>query len=474
MNAGYVLIVAILLLGGAIATVGDRLGTKVGKARLRLFNLRPKQTATVITIITGSVISASTLGILLASDRQLRTGIFKLEEIQDDLEDAKNNLNRTRKSLNTTTTQLNSAKQELAQVKRALQGNQKQLREARTELEQLRSEKRQLEANLQQTRSQLSQVEGKLNQTQEQLNNVSQQKADLQQQIQQLQAKTEDLLEQRKQLLSQKEAAIAERDKVLEKREQKLAKQAEIIRAREDLLAELKREISFLEAEVSQLEQESQKLREGKVALLRGEVLASGAVRVVDPQGVPEAIDRLLREANREAIRQLLPGREDFDFRAVRISQSEVQQLLEQIEANRVYVMRIISAENYLVGEEKVEVVADVVPNRLLLLKGDLVAATSVNPMAQTPEEIRDRISLLLEASQFRARWLGLLSDDVQIGDEGIEDISKLANFLEKIKSYKQPLKIKAVAAEVIYTVGPLRVNLVAVNQDDEVIARTN
>ncbi|WP_298617154.1 DUF3084 domain-containing protein, partial [uncultured Thermosynechococcus sp.] len=30
--AGYVLVLAVIILGGAIATVGDRLGSKVGKA----------------------------------------------------------------------------------------------------------------------------------------------------------------------------------------------------------------------------------------------------------------------------------------------------------------------------------------------------------------------------------------------------------------------------------------------------------
>ena len=58
MTSGYILIVAILLLGGVIATLGDRIGTKVGKARLSLFNLRPRKTATLVTVITGSLISA--------------------------------------------------------------------------------------------------------------------------------------------------------------------------------------------------------------------------------------------------------------------------------------------------------------------------------------------------------------------------------------------------------------------------------
>ncbi|MFN5726799.1 MAG: DUF3084 domain-containing protein, partial [Pseudanabaena sp.] len=51
--AGYTLILAILILGSIIATLGDRIGTKVGKARLSIFKLRPRDTATVVTIATG-------------------------------------------------------------------------------------------------------------------------------------------------------------------------------------------------------------------------------------------------------------------------------------------------------------------------------------------------------------------------------------------------------------------------------------
>ncbi|NJR66418.1 MAG: DUF3084 domain-containing protein [Leptolyngbyaceae cyanobacterium CRU_2_3] len=82
MTTGLVLILAVLVLGGVIATVGDRLGTKVGKARLTLFNLRPRKTATLITILTGGIISASTLGILFAVSDQLRTGVFELKKIR--------------------------------------------------------------------------------------------------------------------------------------------------------------------------------------------------------------------------------------------------------------------------------------------------------------------------------------------------------------------------------------------------------
>lgn len=76
MTSGYILIVAILLLGGVIATLGDRIGTKVGKARLSLFNLRPRKTATLVTVITGSLISATTLGFCLRQAAQSEMGFY--------------------------------------------------------------------------------------------------------------------------------------------------------------------------------------------------------------------------------------------------------------------------------------------------------------------------------------------------------------------------------------------------------------
>ena len=102
MTSTYILIVAMIVLGGVLATLGDRLGTKVGKARLSLFNLRPRNTATVVTIITGSLISTMTLGILLATSGTLRQGLLELENITARLRTAKGDI----QSLNTQKSQI--------------------------------------------------------------------------------------------------------------------------------------------------------------------------------------------------------------------------------------------------------------------------------------------------------------------------------------------------------------------------------
>ncbi len=87
--SGWLLIIFLLLLGGLISSFGDLLGTKIGKARFTIFKLRPRKTATLITIITGSLISASSLFLMLLVNSQLRVGLFRLGDLQKKLQESR-------------------------------------------------------------------------------------------------------------------------------------------------------------------------------------------------------------------------------------------------------------------------------------------------------------------------------------------------------------------------------------------------
>ena len=96
---GWLLILSLLVLGGILSTLGDRLGTRVGKARLSIFNLRPKSTAVLITVFTGSIISAISFAIMVAFNTQLRVGLFELEDIQAKIKDSERELKKLEKNL---------------------------------------------------------------------------------------------------------------------------------------------------------------------------------------------------------------------------------------------------------------------------------------------------------------------------------------------------------------------------------------
>jgi uncharacterized protein (DUF3084 family) len=72
----WILIVFLILLGGLIAPFGDILGTKIGKARFSILKLRPKKTATIITVITGGFISSISIGLLILVSEEFRQRLF--------------------------------------------------------------------------------------------------------------------------------------------------------------------------------------------------------------------------------------------------------------------------------------------------------------------------------------------------------------------------------------------------------------
>ena len=72
----WILIILLILLGGLIAPFGDLIGTKIGKARFSILKLRPKKTATIITVITGGFISSVSIGLLLLVSEEFRQRLF--------------------------------------------------------------------------------------------------------------------------------------------------------------------------------------------------------------------------------------------------------------------------------------------------------------------------------------------------------------------------------------------------------------
>lgn len=520
MTSGYILIVAILVLGGVIATLGDRIGTRVGKARLSLFNLRPRKTATVVTIITGSLISASTLGILFATSDSLRKGIFELDNIQKRLRIARGEIDIINAQKSQVESELVKTRTQQAEVQQRLDVTNRNFQQARTQLKNvsqqaatLRSEIKSLLAERQQLLQQRNQLTQQITQLNQQITQLKEQTTQLQTQVTQLKAQVaqrdEELIKrgrtinERNQELAKQDQAIAElderialRDQVIAQREarfreleqqlkdaitqretrlQELAEQVTQrefqIAERDKQLQEGEKQLTYLEREVQVLEQyyqNYQALRQGNLALVRGQVLASGVVRILEPSAAHQAVDQLLREANRTAVETTRTGNTNANQPLVQITKTQVDQLINQIKDGKDYVVRILSAGNYVEGEQQIQVFADAALNQIVFESGDVLAAVSADPSTMTNEEIRQRLDQLLAAAEFRARRAGVLGD-IQVGDGRLITIIR---FVEQLNQYEQPLDVKAVAQESTSTSGPLKMQLVA-TQNGQVIFRT-
>ncbi|NEQ29853.1 MAG: DUF3084 domain-containing protein [Leptolyngbya sp. SIO4C5] len=459
MATGYILILAILVLGGVIATVGDRIGMRVGKARLTLFNLRPRQTATVISILTGSVVSGTTLALLFAVSDQLRTGVFELETLQDDLKEARQDLQATQSEKTGVEEELATAVRDQIQAQQRL---------------------RQINESLQTAVERQATTQARLNQTQKQLQSVSQQAQQLRSEIGSLQSERRNLLEQqaavraqiaqRDQEIAQRDQELSQRDQEIVQRDREIDQRDQAIAQREARLQKLQEQQAFLEEQVEQLDREFLGLRQGSVALGRNEPILARLVQVRDPEQTSALIRRLLQEANWLALQNIDPGADQPTRQIIRIASADVEQLADRISDGQEYIVRFLSAANYIVGEPCViqaensciEVFADATVNRLVYEQGQQLAETTLETANPSDQELISRLQLLAAATQFRGSQDGVIDDRIQIAD-GRSDA--VLQFLEQIQTTDTPVVIRAVAANPIFTIGPIQIELVATQQ---------
>ena len=115
----WILIVFLILLGGLIAPFGDLLGTKIGKARFSILKLRPKKTATIITVITGAGISSISIGLLLLVSEEFRQRLFvDIPFLQKTLDESKKALIPLQEERKKLENKINNKEKELSKLKR--------------------------------------------------------------------------------------------------------------------------------------------------------------------------------------------------------------------------------------------------------------------------------------------------------------------------------------------------------------------
>ncbi len=446
MTTGFVLIFAVLFLGGVIATMGDRIGMRVGKARLSLFKLRPRQTATLITILTGSLISATTLGLLFAVSEQLRTGVFELENIQAELTDAQSELRETQ--------------QEKRRVEDVLADSRKEQRQARERLQGINESLQTAIARQEETESQLNRVESNFRQAQQRLQETTQQAIALRREIDQLQAETQSLLDDRDRAIGviQQEIAIRERQ-----------------------LQELEQQQADLDQQLAELNSQYAALREGNLALSNNEVIVERVAQVETTAAIRQGILQLLLQANQVAISRILPGEFGLDTWVLNVPEA-TDDLIQNTQPGMEYLFRVNSGSNYFVGEpcvlaglECVSVEIEVAVNRLIFSAGEVIASLALpEPSSDLSEsessdipDLLEEYGRLLDLTRFRARLSGAKGRQITIADDQVQVLRQfLLNVAEYRKNNPRGLTLRAIAARPIQTADTVSVHLVAVQGD--------
>lgn len=407
--SGWLLILALLVLGGVLSTLGDRLGSRVGKARLSLFNLRPRKTAVVITALTGALISAISLGLMLLVSQRLRVGLFQLDQIQ---------------------ARLRESRSALAQSQAALEQNRRELARSRADVQEAVKGRTQALRSREEAVSKREAVQRELSLTRTRVDSLRQELQPLQQQRIRLEAERTRLSRD-----------VKGRDAEIRRNE------AELRRVRERIAAGAQ--------ELKQLETNVIALRRGDVVIASGQPLATVRVKLQRQEQAKAVIDALLQQANQAAFRLLLPDQPP-NRQILLVPRSDVERLTAMLRPSETWVLTIRSAANVLRGEGRVVAFPDLRPNRAVVRKGEVLARTALEADERSSEEIRSRLNLLLAAAFARAQRQGTLAEGLQVDGTSFNALSRaLAD-----RPAGQAVSLEAVAMANADTPDPIVVEL--------------
>lgn len=165
MLVGLKILFIIAIMGGLIAYMGDKLGTKVGKRRMSLFGLRPKHTSILVTIVTGLLVAAATVGVLTFTSQSVRTALFGMDQLRADM--------------NRLDSEVKAKTEELAQGQALIEANKRELAVRMAEIDTIRAEVEQSRADLAAAQDAKAATEAELAKLQSSYNTVSKKLADL-------------------------------------------------------------------------------------------------------------------------------------------------------------------------------------------------------------------------------------------------------------------------------------------------------
>lgn len=187
MFIGAVMFLVLIIMGGAIAFLGDRIGSKVGKKRLTLFGLRPKYTSVIVTIISGVLISFTTIAVLAVVNENVRVALFGLSQLQAEMD----SLNQEIKVKNR---ELEQGKKQLEARNKEYEDVTKKSEETSKELERVESQRLYMESELASVQQAYDEAQAGVEKSAEEIEALEQTKNELNQNISNLNEEKQTLI----------------------------------------------------------------------------------------------------------------------------------------------------------------------------------------------------------------------------------------------------------------------------------------
>ena len=415
---GVLLILVLIVTGGAIAFIGDRLGSKVGKKRLSLFGLRPRHTSIIVTIVTGILITTTTLGVMTLVSKDVRTALFGMEK-----------LNRT------------------------MMETQASLRDA--------------QAGLASAQQQKDEADKALTASQEEVEKLQGQQTALEQEQQRLLEGNRLLEEAKAALLSRNDELAAQNDNLLGLNET-LTGRNEQLQGENDSLSQtnvkLGDEKKLLEKQTQDLANGLITIREGDIVYRAGEVIASGVIRGNrDEDAVRTDLTTLAQLASRNVSVRTGENKTDQD---IWIYRPEFETAVQTIaKSPQDMVVRIVASGNQIRGEE-IRGSLELYKNSIIYQPHEFILARAYRLDDAKKATGEEAVMAFLREVNQAAQAKGILPDPIR-GTVGVIEAAQFYDVVSRIAPMHDGVVLSAYAREATNALGPLRLDIKVEKADE-------
>lgn len=419
---GVVLIGVMVITGGAIAFIGDKLGTKIGKKRLSIFGLRPRHTSMIITVITGILITGLSIGAMAVVSKDVRTALFGMEELNAAITSTRTALATATKELMDMQIEFERADAELGTARAEISNLKNEQKELAKESERLREGNERLEIE----KAELTSQNEKLSGVNENLTAANQKLSNTNQELTSANSKLENTNKQ----LSEFNVTLTSDNEKLSKDNAELEEHAKNLRA--GLIA----------------------VREGDIVFRAGEVLASAVIS--GNRSAAEVAEDMNKLANAASV-NIAERFGNTEDNSLWIYQPELQRAVETISDSRQDIVVRISAAGNLVRGEPIRTSLSLYPNEKIYSAGDYIFSQSYE--IKTANDAENIVRNFFAEVNRNAVLKGILPDPLT-GSVGIMEGSQLYELLDEIEKLRGKISLTARSREDVYSIGPLRLNI--------------
>lgn len=452
MSATPILLIVALVIGaGLLAMFGDWYGTKLGKARVSILGMRPRRTASFVTVVTGIVIAGLSLALLLAVSEYARTALFEV----DDLSRQVTELTRDKASL---TGEVAEATKELTAEHKRLEEAQAGYNTALQRSKELTETLEGREARIEELSSLQAELSGQIETQSEHLEALAEDREKLIADIDEMGAK----LDVQEQMLAEKKAQLEELDKDLKLKQTQLDNVMDASLEAVRLYREAK---DKLEA-----------LKEGRLISLAGEEIERSVVQGSDPvESIRAQLVGLLVSASKKAEQRGAEKSENGRF--VVLSKSAISpvadpretggrsftenEIIEAVarqigdKAQSVAVL-LVTMSNTLEGEI-VPVDFELFTNKHVFRAGEIIATTTIDGSGTKGEILAELQEFLSQRVRDAASQAGVIPVSGYAGEITYEELLEAT---DKIRAAGGSAEVEAKAGEETWSGDKLQVRL--------------